>query len=51
MGVVYEVYDALPRETVALKTLKHAKATAIYRLKNEFRSLADISHPNLVSLF
>jgi serine/threonine protein kinase len=51
MGVVYEAYDALTRETVALKTIKHAKASAIYRLKNEFRSLADISHPNLVSLF
>src|SRR5947208_3144849 len=51
MGVVYEAYDALTSQIIALKTLKRADASAIYRLKNEFRTLADIAHPNLVSLF
>jgi predicted Ser/Thr protein kinase len=51
MGVVYAVHDRVRDEVVALKTLRHAGAGDIYRLKHEFRRLTDIAHPNLVCLY
>src|SRR3989441_6160689 len=51
MGVVYEAHDRETDKVLALKTLTRAEASHISRFKNEFRSLADVSHPNLVALY
>ena len=51
MGIVYEAWDREREQTVALKKLLGTDATAIVRLKNEFRALADVVHPNLVRLY
>lgn len=50
MGIVYEVEDRERGEHVALKTLKRPTAELTYRLKREFRALAELQHPNLVAL-
>jgi serine/threonine protein kinase len=49
-GTVYEAFDNARQETVALKMLHSMGAEAAARLKREFRTLAGLSHPNLVEL-
>jgi len=51
MGVVYEAYDTVRKATVALKAIRQIDGDSAYRLKREFRLLADVEHPNLIRLY
>jgi hypothetical protein len=50
MGVVYEALDRESGEKVALKTLRDVDGNAILLLKQEFRAVSGIHHPNLIRL-
>jgi serine/threonine protein kinase len=50
MGVVYRAVDCELGREVALKVLGAPRADDLYRLKREFRLLAEIRHPNVIRL-
>lgn len=50
MGQVFAARREDGKEIVALKQIAIVDPTLLYRFKQEFRSLADLSHPNLVRL-
>jgi len=50
-GSVYEAFDRYRNRIVALKVLERASADGVARFKREFRTLAEVRHSNLASLY
>jgi len=49
-GTVYQAWDRDEQQLVALKLAHESQSWALRRFKSEFRTVADVSHENLVSL-
>jgi serine/threonine protein kinase len=50
-GVVFRAVDNTTGMTVAVKVLTRLDPASLLRFKGEFRSLANISHPNVLQLY
>ncbi len=50
-GMVYRARCTETGRDVALKTLHNLRPDAVVQMKNEFRALAELEHPNLVRLY
>ncbi|HEU4522833.1 MAG TPA: serine/threonine-protein kinase, partial [Thermoanaerobaculia bacterium] len=50
-GTVYEALDRQRNRTVALKVLERVAPDTVARFKREFRTLAELRHPNLARLY
>ncbi len=48
LGVVYRAFDAQRGAEIAIKTLREVTGSDLYRFKREFRTIADVTHPNQV---
>ncbi|MBT3224026.1 MAG: protein kinase, partial [Proteobacteria bacterium] len=51
MGVVYEAWDRERQMLVALKTIRKVDPSALVQLKREFRSVSDLGHDGIVTLY
>jgi len=51
MGLVYRALDQEHDRIVALKTLKAMDPDLLHSFKAEFRTISNVSHPNLVALY
>ncbi len=47
-GTVYEARDVVTGARVALKSMRDRRPASLLNFKREFRSLSELSHPNLV---
>jgi eukaryotic-like serine/threonine-protein kinase len=50
-GDVYHALDRANGGSVALKVLRHVDALTLLQFKREFRSVAQLVHPNLIRLY
>src|SRR5262249_60031796 len=49
-GLVFHAIDRQRQMPVALKVLRHTEAAGLETFKQEFYTLADLHHPNIITL-